>query len=80
MKGVLLSINPDLCPLDLSHTIPPQDVRYTAFFLRPPSPTFHPDRFTLSSWTLASARIGLSSMSRSPASVCSYRITAAGQG
>src|SRR5438067_508725 len=33
MKGVLLSINPEVRILDLSHEIPPQDVRHAAFFL-----------------------------------------------
>jgi S-adenosylmethionine hydrolase len=33
MKGVLFSINPGIRFLDLSHNIPPQDLRYTAYFL-----------------------------------------------
>jgi S-adenosylmethionine hydrolase len=34
MKGVLLSINSRARLLDLSHTLPPQDLRHAAFFLR----------------------------------------------
>ncbi|HEX4609070.1 MAG TPA: SAM-dependent chlorinase/fluorinase [Urbifossiella sp.] len=33
MKGVILSINPDARILDLSHVIPPQDIRHAAYFL-----------------------------------------------
>lgn len=33
MKGVLLSLNADLQLLDLTHEIPPQDVRHAAFYL-----------------------------------------------
>jgi S-adenosylmethionine hydrolase len=33
MKGVLLSINPRVRLVDLTHQIPPQNVRFTAFFL-----------------------------------------------
>lgn len=34
MKGVLLGLNPKLQLIDLSHRLPPQDLRATAFFLR----------------------------------------------
>jgi S-adenosyl-L-methionine hydrolase (adenosine-forming) len=34
MKGVILAINPRARLVDLSHQIPPQDVRHAAFFLR----------------------------------------------
>jgi S-adenosylmethionine hydrolase len=40
MKGVILSINPQARILDLSHQIPPQDVRHAAFFLRQALPYF----------------------------------------
>jgi S-adenosylmethionine hydrolase len=40
MKGVILSINANARLLDLSHQIPPQDVRYTAFFLAAALPYF----------------------------------------
>jgi S-adenosylmethionine hydrolase len=40
MRGVILSLNPEARLLDLSHQIPPQDVRYTAFFLRACIPYF----------------------------------------
>jgi S-adenosylmethionine hydrolase len=33
MKGVILSLNPEARIIDLSHAIPPQDVRHAAFFL-----------------------------------------------
>jgi S-adenosylmethionine hydrolase len=33
MKGVILSLNPAARLVDLSHDIPPQDVRHAAFFL-----------------------------------------------
>jgi S-adenosylmethionine hydrolase len=42
MKGVILGINPDARVLDLSHQIPPQDVRHTAFFLQNAIPYFPP--------------------------------------
>lgn len=34
MKGVMLSINPTLNILDLSHSIPPQNLQIASFFLR----------------------------------------------
>jgi S-adenosylmethionine hydrolase len=34
MKGALLSVNPAARLVDLSHAIPPQDLRYASFFLR----------------------------------------------
>jgi len=40
MKGVILGINPEARLLDLSHRIPPQDVRHAAFFLREALPYF----------------------------------------
>jgi S-adenosyl-L-methionine hydrolase (adenosine-forming) len=40
MKGVVLSISPRARVLDLSHAIPPQDLRHTAFFLRAALPYF----------------------------------------
>lgn len=42
MKGVLLSINPAVRILDLSHRIPPQDIRHAAFFLAAALPEFPP--------------------------------------
>jgi S-adenosylmethionine hydrolase len=42
MKGVILSVNPDVRLLDLSHQIPPQDVRHTGFFLAAAVPYFPP--------------------------------------
>src|SRR3954462_472272 len=33
MKGVILSVNPAARLIDLSHRIPPQDLRHAAFFL-----------------------------------------------
>jgi S-adenosylmethionine hydrolase len=40
MKGVILGINSQARLVDLSHQIPPQDVRYTAFFLAAALPYF----------------------------------------
>jgi S-adenosylmethionine hydrolase len=40
MKGVVLSINPNARLLDLSHRLPPQDLRHAAFFLRAALPFF----------------------------------------
>jgi S-adenosylmethionine hydrolase len=34
MKGVILSINSDARLIDLSHSLPPQDLRHCSFFLR----------------------------------------------
>jgi S-adenosyl-L-methionine hydrolase (adenosine-forming) len=42
MKGVILSINPAVTLLDLSHTIPPQDLRHAAYFLATAVPYFPP--------------------------------------
>jgi len=42
MKGVILSVNPAARILDLSHQIPPQNVRYTAFFLATAIPYYPP--------------------------------------
>jgi S-adenosylmethionine hydrolase len=43
MKGVILSINPAARLIDLSHQIPPQDVRHAAFFLAAAVPCFPAD-------------------------------------
>jgi S-adenosylmethionine hydrolase len=40
MKGVVLGINPRARLVDLSHQVPPQDVRYAAFFLAASIPFF----------------------------------------
>jgi S-adenosylmethionine hydrolase len=40
MKGVILSTNPNVHIVDLSHQIPPQDVHYACFFLRACVPYF----------------------------------------
>jgi S-adenosylmethionine hydrolase len=42
MKGAALSVNPHARLLDLSHSIPPQDLRHAAFFLRAALPYFPP--------------------------------------
>jgi len=42
MKGVILSINPGVTLVDITHNIPPQDVRAAAFLLHT-SHTFFPD-------------------------------------
>jgi S-adenosylmethionine hydrolase len=42
MKGVILSLNPAARLVDLSHAIPPQDVRHAAFFLAGAVPYFPP--------------------------------------
>src|SRR5262249_19185175 len=43
IKGVILGINPQVRLIDLSHQIPPQDVRFAAFFLRASIPYFPPE-------------------------------------
>jgi S-adenosyl-L-methionine hydrolase (adenosine-forming) len=43
MKGVILSVNPRVRLIDLSHQIPSQDVRFAAFFLRASIPYFPPE-------------------------------------
>jgi len=43
LKGVLLSSNPTVRLLDLSHQLPPQDVRHAAFFLQAALPYFPSD-------------------------------------
>src|SRR5437016_5582642 len=40
MKGVILSLHPTVRLLDLSHSIPPQDIAHTAFFLQACVPFF----------------------------------------
>ncbi|MFN4257744.1 MAG: S-adenosyl-l-methionine hydroxide adenosyltransferase family protein [Gemmataceae bacterium] len=42
LKGVVLGIQPRARVLDLSHAIPPQDVRHAAFFLAESVPYFPP--------------------------------------
>jgi S-adenosylmethionine hydrolase len=42
MKGVILGINPWARLVDLSHTIPPQDLNHAAYFLRTVLPCFPP--------------------------------------
>jgi S-adenosyl-L-methionine hydrolase (adenosine-forming) len=42
MKGVVLALNPDARLLDLSHDIPPQDLRHAAHFLATALPCFPP--------------------------------------
>jgi S-adenosylmethionine hydrolase len=42
MKGVILSLNPAARLVDLSHAVPPQDVRHAAFFLAGALPYFPP--------------------------------------
>src|SRR5262249_9589719 len=42
MKGVILGINPAARLLDLTHQVPPQDVRHAAFFLAGAVPYFPP--------------------------------------
>jgi len=43
MKGVILSLSPHAQLIDLSHQIPPQDVRFAAFFLRASISYFPPE-------------------------------------
>jgi S-adenosylmethionine hydrolase len=43
MKGALLSVNPSARPIDLSHRIPPQNVRHAAYFLAAAVPYFPPN-------------------------------------
>src|SRR5689334_6880379 len=42
VKGVILSINPEARLVDLSHEIPPYDIRHAAFFLADAVPYFPP--------------------------------------
>ena len=42
MKGVMLGINPDLTFVDISHLVPPQDIRSGAFILCQAYPYFPP--------------------------------------
>ena len=42
LKGAILSVNPAARLLDLSHAIPPQDLRHAAFFLAAAIPYFPP--------------------------------------
>ena len=42
MKGVILSINPAVRLVDLSHDVPPFDVRHVSFFLAEALPYFPP--------------------------------------
>jgi S-adenosyl-L-methionine hydrolase (adenosine-forming) len=47
MKGVILSLNPEVRIVDLTHCIPPHDVRHAAFFLNACVPYFPPDTIHL---------------------------------
>jgi S-adenosylmethionine hydrolase len=42
LKGVILGINPNARLVDLSHAIPPQDLRHAAYFLEQAIPYFPP--------------------------------------
>jgi S-adenosylmethionine hydrolase len=42
LKGAVLAVNPQARLLDLSHGIPPQDLRHASFFLRASVPYFPP--------------------------------------
>jgi S-adenosylmethionine hydrolase len=42
LKGVILTINPRVPIVDLTHSIPPQDVRHAAFYLATSIPFFPP--------------------------------------
>lgn len=42
MKGVILSICPDVTLVDITHTVPPQDIRHGAFVLSAASRAFPP--------------------------------------
>ena len=43
MKGVILSINPEVTLVDLTHDVPAQDIRYAAMVLDSVCPRFPPD-------------------------------------
>jgi len=43
MKGVLFGVNPDVNPVDLTHNIPPQDLKHTSYFLQATVPFFPPN-------------------------------------
>jgi S-adenosyl-L-methionine hydrolase (adenosine-forming) len=43
MKGAILAVNPQARLIDLTHQIPPQNLRYTAFFLNAAIPCFPAD-------------------------------------
>jgi S-adenosylmethionine hydrolase len=43
MKGVILALNPTARLVDLTHQVPPQDVRHAAFFLAAAVPWFPPE-------------------------------------
>jgi S-adenosylmethionine hydrolase len=47
MKGVILSLNPDAVLVDLSHEVPPQDVRAGALILAAAAPYFPPNTIHL---------------------------------
>ena len=42
MKGALLSLNPQILPVDLTHEVPPQDIRAAALILASVAPCFPP--------------------------------------
>lgn len=42
MKGVILGINPLACLVDITHAVPPQDIRYAAVVLEDAVPWFPP--------------------------------------
>ena len=43
MKGVILSMNPDVCVVDVTHSVPPQNIRQGATILAEMYETFPPD-------------------------------------
>jgi S-adenosylmethionine hydrolase len=42
MKGAILSLNPQVLPVDLTHSVPPQDIRAGALILASVAPYFPP--------------------------------------
>ena len=47
MKGVILSLNPEATLIDLSHEVPPQDIRAGALLLAAAAPFFPPETIHL---------------------------------
>ncbi len=76
MKGVILSINPRATLVDITHTIPPQDIRQGAWRSRKRASVFPRARSTWR-WSIrAWAPIGRSSTRRSARSTMSPPTTA----
>ncbi len=76
MKGVILSINPHATIVDISHSVPPQNIRAGAIVLAESALWFPPNTIHVAVIDPASAAVGALSTHASARSSSSRRTTA----